>query len=165
MSYIIRYFTEKLTKGLLIILSTAFVLISLSLRLPLEPSYLLPIENEFSSTFEIIAFLLFYLAIFIHFLLNNDRSRHEKIIVSWFFIQCSLYLYVQKSSIGLNITFMLVFELSIKGNKYSYDSVFVYITKLKFFTIDNKLLIHLQYIFSENFDFNMYQHVENVTNF
>jgi len=84
--YIIRYFTEKLTKGLLIFLSTAFVLISLSLRLPLVPSYLLPIENEFSSTFEIIAFLLFYLAIFIHFLLNNDRSRHEKIIVSWFFI-------------------------------------------------------------------------------
>jgi len=79
--YIHKHLKNNILRLAAILLSITFILISLSIKIPL-----FPFENDFSSPILIISFLLFYLILFIHYQTIEDHSTQGKIIISWLFI-------------------------------------------------------------------------------
>jgi len=75
--YIFKHFRNSLLGISFIFLSIVFLLISLSIRLPL-----FSFENDFSSALVITSFLLFYLVFFIHYQSSKKQSIQGKIVLS-----------------------------------------------------------------------------------
>lgn len=101
--YITNHFRNGVLKTGLILLSIVFILISLSIRLPL-----FSFENDFSSPIVVVSFLLFYLFFFIHYQTYRNHSNEGKIIMSWFFIP-GLIMFVASFSIPMFIDRYLIY--------------------------------------------------------
>lgn len=114
--YIVKYSKNSYLKLSLIILSIVFILISLSIRIPL-----FRFNNDFSSPIIVITFLLFYLAFFIHYLSRKDHSDMGKIVLSWFFLPCfimfvasfSIPMFIDRYLFYLTPAFFILLALAI----------------------------------------------------
>lgn len=125
--YITNHFKSIYIRYSLILLSIVFILISLSIRLPL-----FQFENDFSSPIVIIAFLLFSLAFFIHYQSSKNRSIQGKLVLSWFFIPCFI-MFVASFSIPMFIDRYLIY----------FTPAFFIILSIVISKIDNKLFLSI----------------------
>jgi uncharacterized membrane protein len=125
--YISKHFKINFSRTGLIILSIVFILISLSIRLPL-----FQFENDFSSPVVTIAFLLFYLTFFIHYQSSKNHSIQVKVVLSWFFIPCFI-MFIASFSIPMFIDRYLIY----------FTPAFFILLSIIISKIDNKLFLSL----------------------
>lgn len=106
--YITHFFKRNLIRLGFIFLSIVILIISLSIRIPLFPSYLIPLENEFLSPLLMVSFLLFFFVLFVHFQMKSGQNYETKVILSWFFLP-GFIMFVSSFIIPMFIERYLVF--------------------------------------------------------
>ncbi|RFC55264.1 glycosyltransferase family 39 protein [Brumimicrobium aurantiacum] len=106
--YITHFFKRNLIRFGFIFLSIVILIISLSIRIPLFPSYLIPLENEFLSPLLMVSFLLFFFVLFVHFQMKSGQNYETKVILSWFFLP-GFIMFVSSFIIPMFIERYLVF--------------------------------------------------------
>lgn len=121
--YIIKHFKKNVLRTGFIFLSIVFILVSLSIRLPL-----FQFENDFSPPLLIISFLLFYFFFFIHYQLIKKHSIQGKLVLSWFFIpgilmfnaSFTIPMFIDRYLIYLTPAFFILLSIAISklDNKF-----------------------------------------------
>jgi uncharacterized membrane protein len=101
--YISESFKNNVVKLVLVALSTFFLLMSSSIRIPF-----FQFENDFSSPFITAAFLLFFTALFIYCVFNQRHTMNGKVLLMWLVFPI-LLMYIASFSIPMFVDRYLIY--------------------------------------------------------